>query len=198
MSEFTSKMKRRRSYRKYESSEIDLDIIIDAIEAAKHAPSGANKQPWTFCVVKDDTIKKEIRLKSENTEKEFYQKISDQWLNDLDHLNVNTSKPFLEEASYLIVIFKHTYEMDEQGHKSNVYYPDISIGLATGILISALTDYGLDILTYTPQPNLFLKEILKRPDNEKPYLILVCGKGASDYKLPKITKKTNKDIMKIY
>lgn len=198
MSQFTKKMKARRSFRKYSNQEIDINIIIDSIEAAKHSPSGANKQPWTFCIVKDAQIKNDIRNQAEHIEKEFYKKISDTWQGDLDHLNVNTSKPFLEEAEYLIVIFKHTYELDNEGNRSNVYYPDISIGLATGILISALTDYGIDILTYTPQPNIFLKEILKRPDNEKPYLILVCGKGSKDYKLPTISKKSNSEIIKIY
>lgn len=198
MSDFTDKMKKRRSYRKYTKEAIDLGALIDSIEAAKHAPSGANKQPWTFCIVKDESIKKEIRIQSERTEVEFYKKISKEWQNDLHHLNVNTSKPFLEEAPYLIVIFKHAYELDDEGNRSKVYYPDISIGLATGILISALTDYGIDILTYTPQPNLFLKDILKRPTNEKPYLILVCGKGSKDYKLPELTKKDNNDIIKIY
>ncbi len=198
MSEFTQKMKARRSYRKYDSQPIDLNIIIDSIEAAKHSPSGANKQPWTFCIVKDEAIKKDIRKQSEKTEIEFYKNISYDWQEDLSHLNVNTSKPFLEEAPYLIVIFKHTYQVDNEGNRSKVYYPDTSIGIATGILISALTDYGVDILTYTPQPNMFLSDILNRPDNEKPYLILVCGKGSKSYKLPEITKKSNDEIIKIY
>lgn len=198
MSQFTKKMKARRSYRKYDNQNINISIIMDSIEAAKHSPSGANKQPWTFCVVRDCQIKKEIRKQAEQIEKKFYENISDTWQGDLNHLSVSTSKPFLEEAQYLIVIFKHTYELDLKGNRSNVYYPDISIGLATGILISALTDYGIDILTYTPQPNTFLKDILKRPDNEKPYLILVCGKGSKDYKLPKITKKSNSEIIKVY
>lgn len=198
MSSFTDKMKKRRSYRKYDNQEIDIELIIDSIEAAKHSPSGANKQPWTFCIVKDKTIKHQIRMKSEEIEKNFYKKISNTWKNDLSSLNVNTEKPFLDEASYLIVIFKHTYEIDKSGNRESVYYPDISIGISTGILISALTDYGIDILTYTPKPNDFLKNILNRPDNEKPYMILVCGKGSKDYKLPKIDKKSNEDIIKIY
>lgn len=198
MSDFLNKLKNRRSYREFDHEIFDINLIISAIDAAKHSPSGANKQPWTFCIVKDKDIKRKIREESENIEKEFYKNISSKWKTDLEHLEVDIKKPFLEQAPYLIVIFKHIYQLDESGNKTNVYYPDISIGIATGMLISALTDLGIDILTYTPQPNDFLSSILERPKNEKPYLILVCGKGSKDYKLPKITKKTNDEIIKIY
>lgn len=104
----------------------------------------------------------------------------------------------LENAPYLIVIFKQIYQVDESGNRTNVYFPDKSVGIATGMLIALLTDLGIDILTYTPSPNLFLKDILKRPDNERPYLVLVCGKGSKTYKLPNITKKSNDKVMKIY
>ena len=192
------KLKKRRSYREFEDETFDIQLLIDAIEAAKYAPNGANKQPWTFCIIKSEKIKKEIRLEAEKIETAFYQKISDEWQNDLNHLNVDTSKPFLEKAPYLIVIFKHVFQYDENQKKTKVYYPNISVGIATGMLISALTDLNLDILTYTPSPNAFLSSILKRPDNEKPYLILAVGKGSKTYQLPKITKKDTKDILKIY
>lgn len=194
----TEKLKQRRSYREFESEPFDIQLLIDAIDAAKHAPNGANKQPWTFCIVKSPEIKKEIRTQAEKIETQFYQKISNEWQSDLDHLHVNTQKPFLEKAPYLIVIFKHVYQYNEHHEKTKVYYPDISVGIVTGMLISVLTDFGLDILTYTPAPNVFLKDILKRPDNEKPYLILVVGKGSKSYQLPKITKKTTTDIVNIY
>jgi len=192
------KLKQRRSYREFETESFDIQLLIDAIEAAKYAPSGANKQPWTFCIVKDPKIKKEIRIESEKIETQFYKKITPEWKDDLSHLDVNTSKPFLEEAPYLIVIFKHIFQYDDMHHQMKVYYPDISVGIATGMLISVLTDMGLDILTYTPSPNQFLSDILKRPENEKPYLILVVGKGSKSYKLPDITKRSNEDIIKIY
>jgi nitroreductase len=198
MSQLIDKLKQRRSYREYENESFDIQILIDAIEAAKHAPNGANKQPWTFCIVKDPKIKKLIRKESEAVENEFYQKISHEWQSDLVPLKVNTEKPFLEQAPYLIVIFKHTYQLDEKGNRTKVYYPDISIGIATGMLISVLTDLDLNILTYTPSPNAFLRDILKRPKNEKPYMILVCGKGSKKYTLPKITKKSNDEVIKIY
>ncbi len=192
------KLKQRRSYREFDSKSFDIQILIDAIEAAKYAPSGANKQPWTFCIVQNSEIKKQIRKQSEMTERLFYQKITPEWQYDLNHLNVSTNKPFLEQAPYLIVIFKHIFQYDEKMNQTKVYYPDISVGIATGMLITVLTDLGLDILTYTPSPNLFLSEILKRPENEKPYLIIVCGKGSKSYKLPIITKKSNDEVIKIY
>ncbi len=192
------KLKNRRSYRKFDQETFDIQLLIDAIEAAKYAPNGANKQPWTFCIIKDPKIKSEIRLQSEEIEKTFYEKISDQWQKDLDHLNVDTQKPFLEQAPYLIVVFQHLYQFDKNGEKTKVYFSDKSVGIATGMLIAALTDLNIDILTYTPSPNQFLSDILKRPVNEKPYLIIVCGKGSKSYKLPDITKKTNDEIIKIY
>ncbi len=198
MTELMNKLKDRRSYREFETESFDIQILIDAIEAAKYAPSGANKQPWTFCIVKSPKIKKEIRIQSEHVERTFHEQISDSWQSDLEPLSVNTEKPFLEHAPYLIVLFKHTFQYDKDGNKTPVYYPDISIGIATGMLISVLTDLGLDILTYTPAPNLFLRDILQRPDNEKPFLILVCGKGSKNYKLPDVKKKANEDIIHIY
>lgn len=192
------KLKQRRSYREFEPESFDIQILIKAIEAAKYAPSGANKQPWTFCIVQDPEIKKEIRKQAEKAESSFYSKIPLHWQTDLEHLNVTIDKPFLEQAPYLIVVFKQTYQYDEHNNHTKVYYPDISVGIATGMLITVLTDLGLDILPYTPSPNLFLCDILKRPENEKPYLIIVCGKGSKSYKLPEITKKSNDEVIKIY
>ena len=198
MSQLINKLKQRRSFREFETESFDIQILIDAIEAAKYAPNGANKQPWTFCIVKDPEIKKQIRKASERVENMFYSKISNKWLSDLKPLKVNTDKPFLEQAPYLIVIFKHTYQLNKSGNNTNVYYPDISIGIATGMLISVLTDLDIDILTYTPSSNQFLKDILDRPENEEPYLVIVCGKGSKSYKLPEITKKSNDEVIKIY
>lgn len=193
-----NKLKQRRSYREFKAESFDIQLLIDAIDAAKHAPNGANKQPWTFCIIKNPEIKKEIRIQSERIETDFYKKISNEWKSDLKSLNVNTSKAFLESAPYLIVIFKHIFQYDQNNNQTKVYYPDISVGIATGMLISVLTDLDLDILTYTPSPNSFLSEILQRPKNEKPYLILVVGKGSKSYKLPKISKKPTEDIINIY
>ena len=196
--EFIDKLKHRRSYREFEPESFDIQLLVNAIEAAKYAPSGANKQPWTFCIVQNQEIKKEIRMQAEKAESSFYKKIPLHWQQDLEHLNVSIDKPFLEKAPYLIVIFKQVYQIDKDGEHTKVYYPDISGGIATGMLIAALTDLGLDILTYTPSESQFLSDILERPDNEKPFLIIVCGKGSKSYKLPKITKKANDEVIKIY
>jgi nitroreductase len=192
------KLKQRRSYREFETTSFDIQYLIDAIDAAKYAPNGANKQPWTFCIVQDPLIKKEIRKQAEAIETKFYQKITETSHADLRPLMVNPSKPFLEDAPYLIVIFKHIYQFDENHERTKVYFPETSIGIATGMLISVLVDMGLNMLTYTPAPSAFLSDILKRPQNEKPYMILVVGKGSKNYKLPKITKKDTSDIIKIY
>jgi len=196
--EFIDKLKNRRSYREFEPESFDIQLLVNAIEAAKYAPSGANKQPWTFCIVQNQEIKKEIRMQAEKAESSFYKKIPLHWQQDLEHLNVSIDKPFLEKAPYLIVIFKQVYQIDKDGEHTKVYYPDISVGIATGMLIAALTDLGLDILTYTPSESQFLSDILERPDNEKPFLIIVCGKGSKSYTLPKITKKSNDEVIKIY
>ncbi len=196
--ELIDKLKKRRSYREFEPESFDIQILVNAIEAAKYAPSGANKQPWIFCIVQNPEVKKEIRKHAEKAESAFYKKIPLHWQEDLEHLNVTIDKPFLEQAPYLIVIFKQNYQFDDEGNQEKVYYPDISVGIATGMLIAALTDLGIDILTYTPSPNLFLSEVLKRPENEKPYLIIVCGKGSKSYKLPEIVKKSNDEVIKIY
>jgi len=198
MNSFIEALKNRRSYRKFDSNQFDIEIIISAIEAAKHSPSGANKQPWVFCIVKDPEIKSKIREESEKAEAAFYQNIPSVWEQDLEKLNVDVEKPFLEEAPYLIVVFKQTYQYDENGNNTPVYFPDKSVGIATGILIAALTGMGIQTLTYTPSPNKFLADILERPENETPYMVIVCGKGAKDYKLPNITKKTNDEVIIIY
>ena len=193
-----NKLKQRRSYREFDSESFDIEILVNAIEAAKYAPSGANKQPWTFCIVQKPELKKEIRIEAEKAESSFYKKIPLHWQEDLDHLNVTIEKPYLEHAPYLIVIFKQTYQFDENNEHTKVYYPDISVGIATGMLLAVLTDLGLDILTYTPSSNQFLKDILDRPENEEPYLVIVYGKGSKSYKLPEITKKSNDEVIKIY
>lgn len=196
--ELIEKLKKRRSYREFESETFDIQILINAIEAAKYAPSGANKQPWTFCIVQNPELKKEIRKQAEIAESAFYKKIPLNWKDDLEYLNVTIDKPFLEQAPYLIVIFKHIFQYDTDNNHTKVYYPDISVGIATGMLMSVLTDLGLDLLSYTPSSDGFLTDVLKRPENEKPFLILVVGKGSSSYKLPEITKKSNEEVIKIY
>ncbi len=196
--ELIEKLKKRRSYREFETETFDIQLLIDAIGAAKYAPSGANKQPWTFCIVKNPEIKKEIRRQAEIAESAFYKKIPLHWQTDLDYLNLTIEKPFLEEAPYLIVVFKQVYQFDSEGNEGKVYYPEMSVGIATGMLITVLTDMGLDLLTYTPSSDGFLTEVLDRPENEKPFIILVVGKGSKNYTLPLVTRKSDEEVIKIY
>lgn len=185
----------KRSYRKFKDSIIPVEVINDCIGVALRAPSGANQQPWTFCVVSDPNMKQLIRDHSEEQEKIFYSKESlAEWHSELEHLSVNIEKPFLTEAPYLICIFYHKSNSDG----SPTYYASKSTGLATGMLISTLHQVGINSLTYTPQNMKFLSEILKRPAHEAPYLILAVGEKDISYELPNITKKPEEETIVYY
>ncbi|KYC44668.1 MAG: malonic semialdehyde reductase [Candidatus Methanofastidiosum methylothiophilum] len=189
-------MKKRRTIRLFDKKEIPLEVIENCISIAGTAPSGANMQPWTFVVVKDQKTKEKIRIEAEKVEEEFYShKISDEWRECLKPLNLDIRKPFLEQAPYLICIFYQIYSLDKDEKRVKHYYPIESIGIATGFLISALHQLGIATLTYTPAPMNFLNKILSRPESEKPFLILVVGYPSSEYNLPTLSKKELKDIM---
>jgi nitroreductase len=189
-------MKKRRTIRIFDKKEIPLEVIENCIAIASTAPSRANLQPWTFVVVKDRETKKKIRIEAEKVEEDFYaHKISDEWRECLKPLNLEIRKPFLEQAPYLICIFSQIYGYTKEGKKIKHYYPLESIGIATGFLISALHQLGIASLTYTPASMDFLNKILSRPDNERPFLILVVGYPSSEYTLPALSKKDLKDLM---
>jgi nitroreductase len=194
--ELLSFMKKRRTIRLFDKKHIPIEVIENCIAIAGTAPSGANRQPWTFVLVKDQEIKKNIRIEAEKVEEEFYShKISDEWRESLKPLNLDIRKPFLEQAPYLICIFTQLCGFDKEGNKIKHYYPLESIGIATGFLVSALHQLGIATLTYTPAPMDFLNKILNRPDSERPFLILVVGYPSSGYTLPSISKKELNDIM---
>ena len=193
--EFYSFLSKRRTVRDYSEDPISLDVIKNCLLAAGTAPSGANFQPWHFSVVSDPAVKHRIRVDAEKEEQEFYQeKAPEEWLDALRPLGTNEEKPFLEIAPYLIVIFAKKYDLLEDGEKRKNYYVSESVGIATGMLISALHHCGIATLTHTPSPMNFLNDILDRPANERPYLILVTGYPTDDAKVPKITKKPIDDI----
>ena len=193
--EFYSEMNQRRTVREFSSKPIDKEIIANCIKTAGTAPSGANKQPWYFVVVSNPTLKKEIRIAAEKEENSFYKERAPQeWLNALEPFGTNENKPFLETAPYLIVIFEQKYKIDDKGNREKNYYTSESVGIATGMLITALHRVGLATLTHTPSPMKFLNKILKRPDNEKPYLVLVVGYPATDAKVPNIKRKSLTEI----
>lgn len=190
---------KRRSVRDFSEKEIPIEVIENIIKTASTAPSGANKQPWTFCVVKSAEVKLKIRLAAEEEERKSYaERMSDEWLDDLKHLGTDATKPFLETAPYLIVVFKRPYEIDSEGVKHPNYYVNESVGLACGFLISAIHNAGLVTLTHTPSPMRFLEQILERPSNERAFLVLPVGYEADEVYVPDIERKKLDVIMKVY
>lgn len=186
---FNDLMQKRRSIREFSEEEVPKQVILDAITTASSAPSGAHKQPWTFCLVSNPEIKRKIRKLAEEEEYLSYNgRMNEQWLKDLEPIGTNHIKPFLEKAPYLIVIFKKPYEMVE-GEKRQNYYVNESVGIAVGFLLSALHNAGLATLTHTPSPMKFLSEILKRPENERPYLLIPVGYAQPKTKVPNLIRK---------
>ena len=197
---FYNLIKKRRSVRDFKSQKIDFVIIKNAILAAGTAPNGANLQPWHFVIIKKKSIKKKIRVAAEAEEKDFYEnKAPKEWLEALKPLGTDKNKSFLEEAPYLIAIFEKKYSFKNKKKVKN-YYVKESVGIATGILVSCLHFSGLSILTHTPSPMNFLNQILKRPSNEKPFVLLVIGKPKDDCVIPVFAtkKKTFNKISSVF
>lgn len=192
--EFFTAIQRRRTIRDFSNKAVPKDIIENCLRAAGTAPSGANRQPWHFSVVSDLETKKKIREAAEEEEKKFYSgRAPDEWLEALEPLGTDENKPFLEIAPYLIVIFSEAYGLDEKGEKIKNYYVSESVGIATGMLITALHNAGLATLTHTPSPMNFLREILGRGENERAFLILVTGFPSENAIVPNIKKKNLKE-----
>jgi len=195
---FRDLVTRRRTVRDYSDRPVPRDIVEACVQAAGQAPSGANMQPWHFEIVGDPEIKKEIRLAAEEEERRFYGgRASAEWLDALAPLGTDESKPFLETAPWLIVIFEQRYGLDENGRKIHYYYTKESVGLAAGFLIAALHQAGLASLTHTPSPMAFLNRILDRPPAEKPFLLLVAGHPAPGATVPDITRKPPEQYLKV-
>ena len=187
---FRDRMARRRTVRQFADRPVDRDVIDNCLLVAGSAPSGANLQPWHFVVVSDPAIKTQIREGAEKEEREFYHgRAPQEWLDALAPLGTDDRKPFLETAPYLIAIFAQSYGVLPDGRKVKNYYVQESVGIATGMLITAVHQAGLVSLTHTPSPMGFLNTILNRPANEKPYLLLVVGHPADGAVVPDIGKK---------
>ena len=196
--EFNDLMQKRRSVRKFSSDLVDAEIIRNAIRAAGSAPSGANKQPWTFCLVSRSEIKSKIRKLAEEEEYVSYKKrMNQEWLDDLEPLGTDHIKPYLEIAPYLVVVFKQIYEIHGEERKQN-YYVNESVGIAVGLLLGALHYAGLSTLTHTPSPMNFLCDILGRPKNEKPYLLIPVGYAHEENTVPDISRKALQDVLYEY
>ena len=192
---FLKQAQDRRTVRDFSDRPIPRDIIEMCILAAGTAPNGAHRQPWRFVAVSDPEIKRAIRVAAEEEEKAFYGgRAPEDWLDALEPLETNETKPFLERAPYLIVIFGESYAVKENGETSKNYYVTESVGIAAGMLITAIHRAGLVSLTHTPSPMGFLNEILGRPDNERPFLILVVGYPAPDATVPKLRRKSLEEI----
>jgi nitroreductase len=193
---FRDEMLRRRTVRQFSDRPVAREVIDDCLRVAGSAPSGANMQPWHFVVVSDAEVKHKIRGAAEEEERLFYHgRAPQEWLDALAPLGTDENKPYLEAAPFLIVVFAQTYGLAPNGHKVKNYYVYESVGIATGMLISALHLAGLVALTHTPSPMGFLNRILERPAREKPFLILVVGHPAEDACVPDISKKTLQQIV---
>jgi len=183
-------IQQRRSVRDFSSQNVPIEVIKNCIKTAASAPSGANKQPWHFSLVQDKKIKKEIRVAAENEEKQFYEhRASKEWLEDLNQFGTDWKKPFLETAPFLIIIFSQVFEKNADGENRKNYYVNESVGIAAGFLLAALHNAGLATLTHTPSPMNFLARILKRPDNERAFLLIPVGYPSKNAKVPIISKK---------
>lgn len=192
---FYELMRRRRTVRDFSSEPVPSEVINKCLLVAGSAPNGANLQPWHFVVVTDPETKRRIRLAAEEEEKEFYQRRApEEWLETLEPFGTNWMKPYLEEAPVLIAIFALRYEIAQQGQLKKHYYVQESVGIATGMLIAALHYAGLASLTHTPSPMGFLNQILERPENEKPFLLLVVGYPSENAMVPVIRKKHLSEI----
>ncbi|MEL6652980.1 MAG: nitroreductase family protein, partial [Bacteroidota bacterium] len=173
--------------------------IENILKSASTAPSGAHKQPWTFCVVGNPDLKKQIREAAEKEEYTNYNgRMSDSWLEDLQPFGTDWHKPFLEIAPWLIIVFKRAYEFGEDGEKLNNYYVNESVGLATGFLLQAIHQAGLVALTHTPSPMNFLTKLLERPSNERSYLLIPVGYPAENAQVPVLERKPIEDISVFY
>ncbi|HID51351.1 MAG TPA: nitroreductase family protein [Anaerolineae bacterium] len=194
--EFYAEMQRRRTIREYSAKPVPRDVVEKCVLAAGTAPNGANLQPWHFVVVSDPAIKKRIREAAEAEEREFYERRAPEaWLEALAVIGTDANKAFLEQAPYLIAIFAQSYALREDGVRVKNYYVQESVGIATGFLIAGLHHAGLATLTHTPSPMNFLNEILERPSNERPYLLLVVGYPAENAQIPVISKKPLDEIV---
>jgi iodotyrosine deiodinase len=194
---FLEKIIQRRTVRDFSDKPVPIEIIQNAIQTASSAPSGANKQPWHFVIVKNPVVKKDIRIAAEKEEKEFYEhRAPDYWLQDLNQFGTDWHKPFLEIAPYLIVVFKQSYDLGKRGKRKN-YYVNESVGIASGFLLTALHNAGLATLTHTPSPMGFLEKILRRPENEKAVLLIPVGYPAENAKVPDLKKKSFQEVATI-
>ncbi len=193
--DFYRLMDRRRSVRTFAPDPVPRELVENAIRTASTAPSGAHRQPWRFVVIGDPEIKREIRLAAEAEERKSYeQRMPGEWLEALAPLGVDWQKPFLEIVPWIVVVFEQLYGLDEDGAKRKNYYVRESAGIACGLFIAALHQMGLATLTHTPSPMRFLRRILGRPKNERPYILFPIGYPAADAEVPDLRRKRLEEV----
>ena len=197
--DFSELLSQRRSVRHFSDEPVPIEVMREVVRAAATAPSGAHKQPWTFCLVGEPDLKRRIREAAEAEERINYGgRMSAEWLADLQPFGTDANKPFLEHAPWLVVVFKRAYEADADGHKHPNYYVNESVGIATGMLLAAAHHAGLVTLTHTPSPMNFLSEVLGRPANERPFLLIPMGFAADGCLVPKLERKPLEQVLVPY
>ncbi len=197
--EYRAFLDQRRSLRFFSDKEVSKETIENIIMTASSAPSGAHKQPWTFCAISSAEIKAKIREAAEKEEHISYNgRMSEEWIEDLKKFDTDWNKPFIDIAPWIIVLFKKAYDLDEDGKKMKNYYVNESVGIAAGFFISAVHNAGLVTLTHTPSPMNFLQKLLGRPDNERPFLLLPVGYPTDDAVVPVLDRKEADDVIVYY
>jgi len=192
-------MEKRRSVREFSDKDVPEEVIRSIIKTASTAPSGAHKQPWTFCVIRNKDLKSKLRALAEEEEKKNYDgRMSERWLKDLAPLGTNDIKDFIDIAPWIIIVMKKSYDFEPDGTRSTNYYVNESVGIASGFLIAAIHNAGLVTLTHTPSPMNFIAKALNRPEIEKPYLLLPVGYPSDDCEVPDLKRKEYEEIAIYY
>jgi iodotyrosine deiodinase len=191
------RMDERRSVRQFSERPVPREVVETAIRAASTAPSGAHMQPWTFVLVGDAAVKRQIRHAAEQEERENYEggRLPPEWRKALEPLGTDWEKPFLEDAPWLVVVFEQRYGMGPDGSKRHHYYVKESVGIACGLFIATIHRLGLATLTHTPSPMAFLSNLLGRPKNERPFILFPVGYAAADATVPQLTRKPLDEVM---
>ncbi len=186
----------RRSLRHFSDRPVSREVMRNILMSASSAPSGAHKQPWIFAAVSDSTLKKKIRGAAEKEEyTNYHGRMSEEWLKDLEKFDTNWEKPFLEDAPWLIIVFKKAFDYGNEGEKLKNYYVNESVGIASGFLLTAIHNAGLASLTHTPSPMNFLEKIMERPDNERAFLLIPVGYPAEGAVVPELTRKGEDEVI---
>ena len=189
----------RRSVRSFDSKPVPKEVMENILLTASTAPSGAHKQPWTFCLISNNSLKSKLRALAEEEEKKSYGgRMSDEWLKDLEPLGTDWEKEFIDVAPWVVVVMKRAYEFNEDGSKHNNYYVSESVGLASGFLLLAIHNAGLVALTHTPSPMNFISKALGRPENERPFLLIPVGFPTKDTLVPDLSRKSKSEVIEYY